>query len=248
MLVLYFSGTGNSKYVAESFAKKTKSLCHSIEEDVDFVDLINKNKNICFSYPIYGSCIPKIMEEFLFSYRLILKNKRLIILSTQMMFSGNGAKQLWQFIPNNKVLYADHINMPNNISNVNFLPITEIERKFRKKQVDKKINKILLDLKNRKTIKKGWSNFSNSLGNLQRKGFPKVMEMAKSSFCTTDECTGCGLCVRKCPVNNLTLEESVVIQHNKCILCYRCVNICPEKAACVLVKNKPRRQYKGIVV
>ena len=32
MLMLYFSGTGNSKYIAEKFSEKTKSICYSIEE------------------------------------------------------------------------------------------------------------------------------------------------------------------------------------------------------------------------
>ena len=36
MLMLYFSGTGNSKYIAESFGRRMAAECRSIEEKADF--------------------------------------------------------------------------------------------------------------------------------------------------------------------------------------------------------------------
>ena len=36
MLMLYFSGTGNSKYIANLFSKKVNAKCYSIEENIDF--------------------------------------------------------------------------------------------------------------------------------------------------------------------------------------------------------------------
>ena len=48
MVMFYFSGTGNSKYVAELFSDKMGALCHSIEENVDFESLIESNETIAF--------------------------------------------------------------------------------------------------------------------------------------------------------------------------------------------------------
>ena len=42
MLMLYFSGTGNSKYIASTFSKKMNAKCHSIEEKIDFKNEIKK--------------------------------------------------------------------------------------------------------------------------------------------------------------------------------------------------------------
>lgn len=246
MVVLYFSGTGNSKYIADSLARAFKCESHSIEEDLDFSKLIGENKTIGFSYPIYGSCLPKIMTEFILSHRDVLVNKKLIILSTQMMFSGDGAKEMYRLIPKNKVIYGEHFNMPNNISNTSFLPITNFERNRKKKKADKKMKEVVINIRRGKIVKTGWSNFSTRLGLLQRNGFPEILEKKKSSFTTTDKCVACGKCVDNCPVKNLSLMGKEVIQHDKCILCYRCVNICPKKAACVLLKQSPKRQYKGV--
>ncbi len=60
MLTLYFSGTGNTKYIAEKFAENMQADCHSIEEEIDFASLISAADTIAICYPIYGSCVPEI--------------------------------------------------------------------------------------------------------------------------------------------------------------------------------------------
>ena len=46
----------------------------------------------------------------------------------------------------------------------------------------------------------------------------------------TDACGGCGMCARKCPVGAIPLSNPRSTEAAKCILCMRCVAICPRKA------------------
>ena len=46
----------------------------------------------------------------------------------------------------------------------------------------------------------------------------------------TDACGGCGMCARKCPVGAIPLSNPRSTDAGKCILCMRCVAICPRKA------------------
>ena len=126
MLMLYFSGTGNSKYIAELFCNVINthlsqsasaglpSQCFSIEEMIDFEQLISSHEIIGFCYPIYGSRVPRVMREFVKKYFNFLKEKKVIIFCTQWIFSGDGARVFTDMFPRNfiKVIYAEHFLMP----------------------------------------------------------------------------------------------------------------------------------------
>lgn len=46
-----------------------------------------------------------------------------------------------------------------------------------------------------------------------------------------EDCTGCGICVEKCPVNAISLKkEKAVIDMEKCIRCGKCHDVCPQGA------------------
>lgn len=248
MITVYFSGTGNSGYISRRFSAYMGIECHSIEEDLDFGPLFRNTDVIAFCYPIYGSSVPRIMREFVAKYQNIIRKKRLIIFCTQMVFSGDGAKAFTRLIPGceRNVIYAEHFHMPNNICNFPLFPIRERERIRKKRAADQKLKLVCHNIQNGISKKRGWSPFSALLGKLQNTSFPKLEEKGRSSFSADPDCTQCGLCVKICPMHNLQLENGNVIQKNNCTLCYRCINRCPQKAATVFLKRKPKRQYKGI--
>lgn len=47
--------------------------------------------------------------------------------------------------------------------------------------------------------------------------------------CNHDKCQFCNLCVRECPMDNISLNSFPALKDNY-IRCYRCVNACPSKA------------------
>lgn len=61
----------------------------------------------------------------------------------------------------------------------------------------------------------------NDLGFMGQR-IPKVLE---------DNCKGCQLCVKECPVKAIEKVDKIVkIDYDKCIHCGRCVKVCPFKA------------------
>lgn len=75
VIIVYFSGTGNSKYLAEQFAKRMNINAYSIEQNLDFETIFSHEDTIAFCYPIYGSCVPRIMREFVSKYKFYLNEK-----------------------------------------------------------------------------------------------------------------------------------------------------------------------------
>jgi len=258
MVMFYFSGTGNSKYIAEFFCQNMKALCYSIEDEIDFSQLITSEEIIGFCYPIYGSRVPRNMRQFVQKFLLDFKGKKLIIFVTQLFFSGDGARVLTDLFPDDyvEVIYADHFFMPNNISNFFLLGLSSnkrIEKKFLK--AERRIIAICNDIKIGKVKRRGFSAFSKLLGKIQGNPWqkdsksvdlvPRSMEEKIAKSVRVDQnCTVCSICVKACPIKNLRIENGSISHNNNCVACYRCVNICPKQAISVMLKAKPKWQYK----
>jgi len=45
-----------------------------------------------------------------------------------------------------------------------------------------------------------------------------------------ERCVHCGLCVRHCPPQAMTLDRQVTVDHDRCIGCFCCQELCPEHA------------------
>ncbi len=248
MVVLYFSGTGNSKFVAQQLAKQMDCACHSIEEDVDFSAMLLAANTVAFVYPIYASRMPRILREFIRDHQSDLLHKALIILATQMGFSGDGARCLTDLLEpgSYRVLYAEHITMPNNINNVAFFPRASQKRieKLTRKAKDK-VARIVSDINAGVVKKRGFNPGSRLLGQLQGSSAPGMERKALDKVKIGDECIGCGLCVKRCPMQNLIMEGGKAKALGNCTECYRCINLCPEKAIRIYMKKKVQWQYKG---
>ncbi|MCL2664564.1 MAG: EFR1 family ferrodoxin [Defluviitaleaceae bacterium] len=260
-LVIYFSGTGNTKYIAELFATKTAGTCHSIEEKIDFEMELASHKTIAFCYPIYGSRAPYIMRRFASRHSDALKDKDVIIFVNQMIFSGDGARVFCDLFPKKhfKVIYADHFFMPNNVGNLFFLP--KQSQKTIKKfflRAEKKMLRVCKNIENGKIKKRGFSAASRFLGNIQgflwqgrsKNVFPAKFSMERRAMSRVkifSNCSRCGLCIKKCPMDNLLLTNGSVAQRGSCTVCYRCINLCPKKAVAIFFSGRPRWQYKSDV-
>jgi len=249
MTILYFSGTGNSKYIAELFSKKMKAKCHSIEEDMNFKKLLATEKIIAFCYPVYASRVPRLMREFVARHMALLKGKRIIIFCTQMAFSGDGARAFTDLFPKNyvKVICAEHFFMPNNVNNVVITPLAgkKLTRWYLRNS-HKRMNVVCRNLSRRRVVRRGFNLISQALGLLQGGLFPVIEKWCASKVRVDDDCNSCGLCVEICPVGNFTWENGKVALGRDCMICYRCINRCPKKAISIVFPGKIKRQFKGV--
>ena len=249
MVMLYFSGTGNSKYIAELFGENMNAPCHSIEEDIDFKEIIGAADAIGFCYPIYISCVPRIMREFVAQHMASLKGKKIIVFCTQLWHSGDGTRRFAALFPKDyvDVIYTEHFFMPNNMNDIPLLPIAN------KKSINKTLARekrrmasVCKDISNGKIKRRGFSVISRLLGLPQGIYIGAVERRANRVLRIDKDCTQCGLCVSICPMKNFSISDGKVKHNNNCTMCYRCNNKCPQKAISLLLPGKIKKQYKGI--
>ena len=123
MTGIYFSGTGNTRYCIERFLDYYDGSKPVSIESPEAVEAIRKSNEIVFGYPVYYSNIPKIVRDFIYLNRDNFKNKKIFVLSTMGLFSGDGAGCSARLL---KKCGADiigglHLKMPDCIGDVKML-------------------------------------------------------------------------------------------------------------------------------
>lgn len=59
--------------------------------------------------------------------------------------------------------------------------------------------------------------------------FPHINKMDRS-FQADEKCTGCGICRQVCPVDNIAMETGKPVWNRHCEQCFACLQWCPAKA------------------
>lgn len=251
MIGIYFSGTGNSKYCLEYFFQcyTDNYKMFSVEELNNNKKLINEmadDKNIFISYPVYFSSVPRILMEFVNNNCCIFNDKKIFIIATMNMFSGDGsgvlARELKKYKAN--IVGAVHLKMPDNISDEKFIHKTIEGNADIIRKTKLKIEKTSNLLKNGKYPKEGLKLINCLLGFLSQRAWFGNRDFSDKLKIDISKCIGCGKCVKLCPMKNLNLNENKkACSNHNCTLCYKCINECPVKAITLLGKEV-RFQYK----
>lgn len=77
--------------------------------------------------------------------------------------------------------------------------------------------------------------------NLIRKGFNR--SMSDKGYRVSDACTGCGLCTKKCPFQNISMSDGHPVWNGHCTECMACYHHCPVNAIQYASYTKGKGQY-----
>lgn len=241
MIGIYFSGTGNSRYCVEKFLQEYDTTANSYSiEDNELLKHINNHEDIVFGYPVQYSNVPKILKDFIINNSALWNGKRIFIIATMALFSGDGSGVLSRMLKKYgaTTIGGLHIKMPDSIGDEKVLKHSlDYNRKLIIK-AENKIKKASKQLKFGTPSKDGLGILCHIVGLFgQRLYFINKMNRYTDKLkINADKCIICGKCISLCPMNNLVLKNETVISNNQCTMCYRCVNNCPKQAITLLGK------------
>jgi ferredoxin len=242
MTGIYFSGTGNTKYCVEEFVcffdnnNKVFSM-----ETPGLGNYLENEDIIVFGHPVYFSNAPKIVRDFILGHKQYFKGKKIFVIATMGLFSGDGAGCSGRILRKcgAKIIGGLHLKMPDCIGDNKLLKKTLEENQDLIKKANEKIKLAAQRLKDEKPHKEGLNIFYHIAGLFgQRLWFYRESLSYKNKpNINLNKCTGCSLCIKNCPMKNLEKKDGILINQKKCTMCYRCVSNCPVQALTILGKK-----------
>ncbi len=244
--IYFFSGTGNAEFAAEEISRITEkkgvpSNVIKLVENKPDSSLTGNDTLIGFCYPTHGFNAPPIVIKYILKFPkgksdVFLLNTRAGMKLFKLQTPGLGGMALWLpalilKLKGYKIRGFRPLDMPSNWitihpglirSAVNFLAekckitLSEFtDRILKRKRVLSGILWLPLDI----------LVFPISAGYY----FFGRFALAKTFFASY-KCNNCGLCIKKCPVNAISMENDRPYWSFKCESCMRCMNNCPQRA------------------
>lgn len=235
-MIFYFSGTGNSKWVAQQIASKLNDKIYNIT-DIDTLPNVENEEYVGFVFPIYAWNTAEPMREF--CKKLKKTNGFAFAVCTCGADAGGALKKLGEIYP---LSSAYSVVMPDNYI-VGF--DTESDEKILEKieKAKLQIETISQEILNKqKVYKVKEGKFAGLKTSLVSKGFENFARNTKK-FYVTDSCNGCGICQKGCPAKTIKLENGKPVWGEKCYQCMYCINACPQTAIQYGKSTNGRKRY-----
>lgn len=227
-MIIYFSATGNSKYVAERIASAINDRAMSIEDGCYDITL-SEGECLGIVVPAHFWALPIPMKDYLNKMKLHRRGKHYIFTvstyGSTAACSGEEARRLLR--ENNiRLSAAFSVKMPDTWTvTFDLSDLAKVARKNEKaeKNIDKVIA-MILDRKKGNFISLKTPYFMYPLA---MKLFDKA-RMTKN-LSVDENCIGCGLCAAKCPVRAIEMRGGKPVWvKERCALCFRCLHNCPK--------------------
>ncbi len=248
--IYVFSSTGNGLQIANDISSTSGDFeIISIPQLMKEKDWSISGDNIGFIFPVYYGEMPHIVRDFILNAKSVTANYIFGICSAGGDRYGHSFRKLNEALEkrNHSLNYGKLV-----VINSNYMSGWYYEMiQSKGEKLDKLVTeaqelskKIGLDISSRvQSIPK-----DDFAGNIMPKllsptRYVKDTSQWDSEFAITDECTGCSICVKMCPVDNITLINKKPSFNHSCLRCMACVQFCPKSAYTINGKAMKKTKY-----
>ena len=249
-MIFYFSGTGNSNYVAKRIADALGDEIVNLNARIKASDTspIETDERLIIVTPTYAWRIPRVVRDWL--------------LKTEL----RGAKQVWFAMTcGSEIGNADKYNrelctekglscmgtaqivMPENYIAMFGVPQADEARRIVAK-AEPDIDRAIAALREGLPFPPTRNNLYDRLMSGPVNPIFYACFVKDRAFTAGPACTGCGLCAKRCPTNNISLQNGRPVWGGSCTHCMACICRCPAEAIEYGRKSrgKPRYHFEAL--
>jgi ferredoxin len=233
----YFTGTGNSLAVARDIAEDLNADLTPVTFNLYQRDIDTQADAIGFVFPVYDFKPPPVIEEVIRKSQN-LSSKYLFAACTYGIAPGQSLRQLEKVIGScgGQLAAGFAVGMPHSGIGCSAVSEADHERLFRNWKGRCREIGAYIGAREKGRIESS-SLFPGLSGTLRMaptlfKFLGRVLLKGIDSLALTasDDCNGCGICARICPMHNIELVDGKPTWADRCASCFACLHWCPKQA------------------
>lgn len=243
ILIIYFSGVGNTEQVAKMIFSCIRSICtvsiYSIEQLPPDFD-INNYDALILGFPTIHIAPAQPMQHFLSNLSCLTKEVPAFLFTTCGLYSANTLRIFaHSCIKKNIIPILNRSYRCSATDGTLLAPFMKCwfshEKNLEKKVCQDALRFIKMDKRNCSPVIPWvkWYSALNFLNKWIGKRFPFPLYLHK------EKCIQCQKCITDCPVKALSTSADGFPQFSMshCVHCYRCIHHCPQLALSLSKKN-----------
>lgn len=245
-MILYFTGTGNSKYCADFLADKLGDEVYDLSKRIrnkDFSSL-ESEKTWIICAPTYAWRIPFVVTEFLEKTQLKGSNKMYFVMTCGGQI-GKAEKYNLELCNKIGKSYCGTAKVKMAENYLAMFEVTdEKEEELLMNEADKVLDDAAAVIKMEAVlpaVKEGavGAVLSGPINEMFNKYYLK-----DDKFFVKENCTSCGLCEKNCPLGNVSIKDGRPVWNGNCTHCMACICYCPVEAIEYGKKSAGKRRYR----
>lgn len=251
-MIFYFSGTGNSLYIAKNIQKKSRATLISIVKELRenrtyYEYVLEEGEDIGFVFPVYAWAPPKMVLDFIDKVEFSNYKDNYIY---SVVACGENIGDTMKLV--DKKLKDKNLKLHSGFSAItpnNYIVLGDVDSKDIEEKKLKSLEEFLINV-NKIISKKERGVFLTEKGsipwvltNVVSLIFNKSCNSTKK-FYADDKCIGCGICEKICPSSCISVKEKPSWKGD-CTHCLSCINLCPTKAIQYGKNTKNKGRYKN---
>lgn len=231
-MIFFFTGTGNSLYIAKRIAEITGDTLVSMNDRIKRNDIqpIGVDGRLVFVVPTYGWRIPRVVERWIQAVPFTGGGQAWFVMDCGGEI-GNAAKYIRRLCVHKEFTYMGtaQIVMPENYIAMFHAPGDAEARRIIEQAVPA-IDSAAHRIANGEAFPAPRSNpYDRFMSGAVNPLFYRLFVKA-DAFYAGDSCISCGKCAELCPLNNVALKDGKPVWGKTCTHCMACICHCPVEA------------------